>query len=99
MHTFKFFDLQFRQAYAFTQRGGNTLRTRKFLYGVSLLCPIFLALVAAAEEPKPRPDNTISIKLENEIRPQTFARPLKFLIDKVIDRSTNPQPLLVTKQR
>jgi hypothetical protein len=58
-----------------------------------------LALIAVAEEPKPRPDNTISIKLENEIKTQTFVRPLKFFIDKVIDRSTNPQPLLVTKER
>ena len=81
------------------KRGGTTLRARKFLYSASLLCPVFLALVAAAEEPKPRPDNTISIKLENEINPQTFPRPLKFFVDKVVDRSANPQPVLVLKER
>ncbi len=99
VHPSKCFDLQFGQGYAVTQRGGTTLRARKFLYSASLVCPIVLALIAAAEEPKPRPDNTISIKLENEIKPQTFSRPLKFFVDKVVDRSANPQPVLVLKER
>jgi hypothetical protein len=81
------------------KRGGTTLRARKFLYVAPVLCPILWAFMAAAEEPKPRPDNTISIKLENEIKPQTFPRPLKFFVDKVVDRSANPQPVLVLKER
>jgi len=99
MTSFICFDLQFGERYADTQRGGTTLRARKFLYVASVLCPILWAFMAAAEEPKPRPDNTISIKLENEIKPQTFPRPLKFFVDKVVDRSANPQPVLVLKER
>ena len=67
-------------------------------------CSVYVSLflvttLALAEEPKPTPNNTISIKLENEIKPQTFPRPVKFFIEKVVDRSANPQPMLVLKER
>ena len=74
------------------------MQTRRLL--CFALFPLLLACsAAAAEEPKPTPDNTISIKLDNEIKPQTFSRPVKFFVDKVIDRSANPQPMRVLKER
>src|SRR5438270_10578235 len=75
------------------------MRTLSFLGGVVVLGLLFLTLSSAAEEPKPTAENTISVKLQNYIRPQTFPRPLKFFVEKVIDRSGNPQPLLVFKPR
>ena len=58
-----------------------------------------LVLSVAAEEPTPNAQNTISVKLKNPVKPQTFPRPIKFFIENVIDRSANPQPLLVYKPR
>ena len=91
------FDFHFIKGYAHAHRGG-TVRAR---YG---FCPAYISLfliatLALSEEPKPTPNNTISIKLENEIKPQTFPRPIRFFIDKVVDRSANPQPMLVLKER
>ena len=64
-----------------------------------VLGALLVPLTAAAEEPKPTESNTISVKLENDVKPQTFPRPLKFFIENVVDRSANPQPLLVYKPR
>jgi hypothetical protein len=63
-----------------------------------------LALVCAAgaasgDDPKPTPENTISIKLAEPVKPQTFARPIRFYVENIIDRSGNPQPMLVYKGR
>lgn len=58
-----------------------------------------LVLSVAAEEPTPKPQNTISVRLENPVKPQVFPRPIKFFIENVLDRSANPQPLLVYKPR
>lgn len=65
----------------------------------SFIFLLFALAIASAGEPKPTPENTISIKIENEIKPQTFPRPIKFFIEKVIDRSANPQPMLVLEER
>lgn len=54
---------------------------------------------AAADEPKPTPENTIHIQLAAPVPPQKFAKPPKFFISEVIDRSGNPQPMLVLKDR
>ncbi len=54
-------------------------------------------LLRAGDEPKQTPDNTISIRLTEPVKPQTFPRPIRFFIEAVIDRSGNPQPLLVYK--
>lgn len=51
------------------------------------------------DEPKPTPENTISIQLGDPVPPQKFEHPPKFWIAGVTDRSGNPQPLLVTKVR
>jgi hypothetical protein len=68
-------------------------------YGVVMLGALLVPPTAATEEPKPTESNTISVKLENDIKPQPFSRPLKFFIENVVDRSANPQPLLVYKPR
>jgi len=73
------------------------MQTRRLL--CFTLFPVLVVLSAAADEPKPTPDNTISIKLDYEIKPQSFARPVKFFVDRVIDRSANPQPMRVLKER
>ena len=54
---------------------------------------------AKADEPKPKPENTISIQLGEPVPPQKFEHPPKFWISELTDRSGNPQPMLVTKQR
>jgi len=53
----------------------------------------------AADEPKPTPENTISIHLEEPVAPQKFERPPKLWITDITDRSGNPQPMLVMKAR
>jgi hypothetical protein len=52
-----------------------------------------------ADEPKPKPENTISIQLGDPVPPQKFSRPLKFWVEAVTDRSGNAQPMLVMKER
>jgi hypothetical protein len=54
---------------------------------------------AQADEPKPKPENTISIQPGDPVPPQKFERPPKFWIADITDRSGNPQPLLVLKER
>lgn len=54
---------------------------------------------AVADEPKPTPENTIHVQLAAPVSPQKFAKPVKFFISEVIDRSGNPQPMLVLKER
>jgi hypothetical protein len=56
-------------------------------------------LRAKADEPKPKPENTISIQLGEPIPPQRFEHPPKFWIADVTDRSGSPQPMLVMKER
>jgi hypothetical protein len=53
---------------------------------------------AQADEPKPKPENTITIQPE-AVPPAKFERPPKFWIADIVDRSGNPQPLLVMKER
>ena len=71
----------------------------RFIYAVLFALLFLISVAAVADEPKPTPQNTISIQPATEVRPQTFPRPIKFYIEKVIDRSSNPQPLLVWKPR
>ena len=53
----------------------------------------------AADEPKPTPENTITIQLGDPVPVQKFEHPPKFWISDVTDRSGNPQPMLVLKER
>lgn len=82
-----------------SDRWGDSVRIHVFCCGIWLLELLLLTGGAVADEPKPTADNTISIKLANEVKPQTFPRPIKFFIGDVIDRSGNPQPMLVLKER
>jgi hypothetical protein len=65
---------------------------------VLTLCAL-LTVQLRAEDPKPTPENTITIQLAEPVKPQTFPRPLKFFLVDVIDRSGNAQPMLVFKPR
>jgi len=58
-----------------------------------------VCLNAMADEPKPTPENTIHVQLAAPVPPQKFAKPPKFFISEVIDRSGNPQPMLVLRDR
>lgn len=66
----------------------------------TLLAVLFAtsALRLWADEPKPKAENTLSISVE-PVKPQTFPRPVKFFLDKVIDRSGNPQPMMMFRPR
>ncbi len=66
--------------------------------GILLTCAL-ASLNVRADEPKPAPENTIHVQLAAPVPPQKFAKPPKFYIADVIDRSGNPQPMLVLKDR
>jgi hypothetical protein len=71
-------------------------------FTVSLLLAaffLFLRASAAGQDPKPKPENTISVHLGDPVPAQKFANAPKFWISDVIDRSGNPQPMLVLKER
>jgi hypothetical protein len=65
----------------------------------------FAALVCAmqarafADEPKPKPENTVSVHLAEPVAPQKFEHAQKFWITEMVDRSGNAQPMLVLKSR
>jgi hypothetical protein len=64
---------------------------------VLVMCAV--SIQARAEDPKPTPENTITVQLAEPVKPQTFSRPIKFFLVDVIDRSGNAQPMLVFKPR
>ena len=53
----------------------------------------------AAKEPAQTPENTLSVKLAEPVKPQSFSRPVKFFVKNAIDRSGDPQPILVMRGR
>lgn len=63
------------------------------------LAAVLTSLNAWADEPKPTPENTIHLQLAPPVAPQKFAKSPKFFISEVIDRSGNPRPILVLKDR
>src|SRR5258707_1120802 len=66
--------------------------------GILLACALS-SLSVRADEPKPTPENTIHVQLAAPVPPQRFAKAPKFFISEVIDRSGNPQPMLVLRDR
>lgn len=66
--------------------------------GVILTC-VLACPAAWADDPKPTPENTVHVELSEAVKPQQFARPLKFFVADVTDRSGNAQPMLVYKPR
>jgi hypothetical protein len=77
------------------------LRTLRFSLSVLLLLTLSCVAksLAAADEPKATPENTIAIQLGDPVPAQKFDPAPKFWIAAVTDRSGNPQPLLVLKPR
>ena len=63
------------------------------------LAAMLTSLDVRADEPKPTPENTIHVQLAAPVPPQKFAKAPKFFISDVIDRSGNPQPILVLRDR
>lgn len=75
-------------------------QTRKHVcFAVVLVMFLSCASLAMQKDPKQTPQNTITIRLDKPVEPQTFARPIKFFIANVIDRSGNPQPILLHRAR
>lgn len=68
-----------------------------FVFSVGLF--LILGTRTAADEPKPKPENTISVRLAEPVPSQKFEHAPKFWITDVTDRSGNPQPMLVIKDR
>jgi hypothetical protein len=68
-----------------------------FLFSVGL--SLVLGVRTVADEPKPTPENTISVRLPEPVPAQKFEHAPKFWITEVTDRSGNPQPMLVIKDR
>src|SRR5258707_15437121 len=66
--------------------------------GILLACALS-SLSVRADEPKPTPENTIHVQLAAPVPPQRFAKAPKFFVSEVIDRSGNPQPMLVLRDR
>ncbi len=75
-----------------TLRSSIALLSLVALYGLTMQ-------PAQADEPKPKPENTITIQLGEPVPPQKFERSPKFWIADITDRSGNAQPLLVMKER
>ena len=75
-------------------------RSSRFCLGVLMVALSWASTSASAsDEPKPTSENTISIQVGDPVPAQKFDHAPKFWIAGVIDRSGNPQPLLVTKLR
>ncbi len=72
-------------------------RTGTVIPAVTVFLFTGIFLLHAGDEPKQTPDNTISVRLAEPVKPQTFPRPIRFYVEAVIDRSGNPQPLLMYK--
>ena len=71
-------------------------RPLRFAAAATLVFPVVLI---AADEPKPKPDNTITLQIGEPVPVQKFEHPPKFWISDVTDRSGNPQPMLVLRER
>src|SRR5215470_15173688 len=71
-------------------------RSLRFAAAASLIFPLSST---ATDEPKPKPENTITLQLGDPVPVQKFEHPPKFWIADVTDRSGNPQPMLVLKER
>jgi hypothetical protein len=59
----------------------------------------FFAVFLMGEEPKPTDKNTITLEIGQSVNPQSFARPLKLFVDKCIDRSGNPKPMMMLERK
>lgn len=69
------------------------------LFALALLCGVFPTASFGNDDPKPKPENTISVHVGATVTPQKFAQPFTIAIVDVTDRSGNPQPMLVYRPR
>jgi hypothetical protein len=76
-----------------------TCQTAFRCFSYVMAATLFCGAPTPADEPKPTPENTISVQLAEPVSAQKFVNPPKFWITEVTDRSGNPQPLLVLKAR
>lgn len=67
--------------------------SRSILTALGFCCA--LSPATRADEPKPKPENTIKVSLAEPVAAQAFPQPVRFFIADVTDRSGNPQPMLV----
>ena len=74
-----------------------TSRLKGNLFLAALVCA--MQARAFADEPKPKPENTVSVHLAEPVAPQKFEHTPKFWITEMADRSGNAQPMLVLKSR
>jgi hypothetical protein len=75
-----------------------SLRRVPIQWCIPVICAV-ASIQGRAEDPKPKPENTITVQLAEPVKPQTFSRPLKFFVVDVVDRSGSAQPMLVFKPR
>jgi hypothetical protein len=76
----------------------NWRTARSFI--LTLVMSAFVCCASSlADDPKPKPENTISIQLTEPVLAQKFANPPKIWITDMTDRSGRPQPMLVLKER
>jgi len=74
-----------------------TSRLKGNLFLGALVCA--MQARSFADEPKPKPENTVSVHLAEPVAPQKFEHAPKFWITEAVDRSGNAQPMLVLKSR
>jgi len=79
-------------------RGSSRLSSLRLASGI-FIAAFLSSLSASAEDPKPKPENTIVVQIGDPVPVPKLAGSPKFWIADVIDRSANPQPELVMKAR
>jgi hypothetical protein len=77
----------------------NSRRNLRVVCLVSAVLSSIGSVNTIADEPKPTAENTVHVELSEPVKPQTFARGLKFFVSDVTDRSGNAQPMLVLRPR
>jgi hypothetical protein len=82
-----------------TMRAGKASQVRGGGVFILAILAAVVCLPGWADEPKPTTENTIHVELTEAVKPQKFARPLKFFVGDVTDRSGNAQPMLVFRPR
>ena len=75
--------------------------SRSWMLAVTLVCCLVILQPSplSAGEPKKKPKNTITVQLGKPVKPQNFSHPPQFYVLDVVDRSGDPQPMLVFRRR
>lgn len=76
-----------------------TVKARlRFSFAYLLFFSALAITGACSDNPKQTPENTVSIHID-PVKPQTFPQKTTFFINRIVDRSGNPQPLLAYSPR